>query len=141
MLHNVALDFPWLATVLSAVAAFLLGTLWYSPRVMGIRWIEGRGRSAAQIRPDSNLYIYSFLLWILCAAFYSFIAGFLEASTVADYISLASLLWVAFAMPANLLGALYTGYPFKAAAIDTAYLLAGYYLLAAVHIGLAAAGV
>jgi hypothetical protein len=32
------------------------------------------------------------------------------------------------------MGALYTGYPFEAVAIDTSYQLGGYYIFAMVHI-------
>ncbi len=33
----------WLAVIVGAVAAFLLGWLWYSPKLFGIKWAEGSG--------------------------------------------------------------------------------------------------
>ena len=56
-----------------------------------------------------------------------------EISVFHDLISLSCLLWVGFAMPPILMGAFYTGYPIKAAAIDSAYQLAGYYMFAVVY--------
>jgi len=33
----------WLAVIIGAVLAFLLGWLWYSPRMFGTKWAEGVG--------------------------------------------------------------------------------------------------
>ena len=33
----------WLATIVGAVLAFLLGWLWYSPKLFGTKWAEGVG--------------------------------------------------------------------------------------------------
>ncbi|MBT8112581.1 MAG: DUF1761 domain-containing protein [Gammaproteobacteria bacterium] len=33
----------WIAVIVSAVAAFILGWLWYSPKLFGTKWAEGVG--------------------------------------------------------------------------------------------------
>ena len=33
----------WLAVIVGAVAAFVMGWLWYSPKVFGTKWAEGLG--------------------------------------------------------------------------------------------------
>lgn len=33
----------WLAVIIGFVASFLLGWLWYSPRLFGTKWAEGAG--------------------------------------------------------------------------------------------------
>ena len=33
----------WLAVIAGAVAAFVMGWLWYSPKVFGTKWAEGLG--------------------------------------------------------------------------------------------------
>lgn len=35
----------WLAVIVGAVAAFILGWLWYSPKLFGTKWAEGAGVS------------------------------------------------------------------------------------------------
>ncbi len=35
----------WLAVVVGAVVAFLLGWLWYSPKLFGVKWAQGVGVS------------------------------------------------------------------------------------------------
>lgn len=36
-------EVSWLAVIVATVLSFMLGGLWYSPRVFGARWAEGVG--------------------------------------------------------------------------------------------------
>ena len=36
-------EVSWLAVIVATVLSFMLGGLWYSPRVFGARWAEGCG--------------------------------------------------------------------------------------------------
>ncbi|QQG36087.1 MAG: DUF1761 domain-containing protein [Micavibrio aeruginosavorus] len=132
-----AVDFPYTATLASAIGAFALGLLWYHPKVMGRRWMELRGLTADDIKVKPLQYVSTLLLWFLAAAFFSFFVDMLNISKVHEFISLACLLWVAFSMPPTVMGSLYTGVSFEAIAIDMAYQLGGYYVFAMVHIATA----
>jgi hypothetical protein len=135
MLLSVEVDF--LAVLMSGVIAFLLGTVWYHPKVMGARWMELRGLNIADTKAASPMpFVASFFLWMLSACFYSFLAGFLGIDTAAGYFCLSCLLWVAFAMPSGLMGALYSNSSVEAVAIDMAYQLGGYYVFALVHMAM-----
>lgn len=131
MLNNIDINFS--AFALSGVLAFLLGMLWYHPKILGARWVEVRGANTVSAKSPLS-FVASFFLWMLSACFYAFLAQFLGINSAAGYFCLSCLLWVAFSMPPTLMSALYTGYPFEAMAIDTSYQLGGYYLFAAVHI-------
>lgn len=133
-------DFPTLETIVSGVLAFGLGIVWYHPKVMGKRWIEARGKTIEDIHPATFPYLVSFVLWMMAACFYTFLIIIMGLESTPALICLSCLLWVAFAMPPTVMGAFYTGYPFNAVAIDSAYQLGGYYLFALAHIGLAAIG-
>ena len=140
MLGEVEINFG--AFLLSGIGAFLLGLVWYHPKILGERWTELRAAQGAQTTKMSPLpFITSFFLWTLSACFYAFLAHFLQIDTPAGYFCLSCLLWVAFSMPPTLMSALYTGYPFEAMAIDASYQLGGYYIFAAVHIVFLAAGI
>ena len=76
------------------------------------------------------------MLWMLASCFYTFLVIIMGLESSPALVCLSCLLWVAFAMPPTVMGAFYTGYPFNAVAIDSAYQLAGYYLFAVTHIGL-----
>lgn len=136
---NIEINFS--AFALSGFLAFVLGIVWYHPKILGGRWSELRGEA---LRPSFNSplpYVASFFLWMLSACFYAFLAHFLQIESAAGFFCLSCLLWVAFSMPPTLMSALYTGYPFEAMAIDTSYQLGGYYLFAAVHIAFLEMGI
>lgn len=128
------IEFPVLITFIGGFLAFALGLLWYNPKVLGKAWVEARGKFTSDTNPNHFLFVVTFMLWMLASTFYTFLSDFYVVDDVAGFLCLSSLLWVAFAMPPTIMGALYTGYPFQAVAIDSAYQLAGYYLLALAHI-------
>ena len=128
------LDIHFGAFLLSGIFAFILGVIWYHPKVMGDRWMEVRGAKKKDVAQSALPFVASLFLWLLAACFYAFLASFLEIDTASGYFALSCLLWVAFAMPPALMGSLYTDYPFEAVAIDTSYQLGGYYVFAGVHI-------
>lgn len=128
------IDINFLAVLTSGLLAFLLGVAWYHPKVMGARWMELRGKKEAEMKMASPLpFVAAFFLWMLSACFYAFLAGFLDIHTPAGYFCLSCMLWVAFAMPPNLMAGLYSGAPMEAVAIDASYQLGGYYVFALVH--------
>lgn len=129
-------NFPYIETVVAGLVAYSLGWVWYHPRVLGKKWIEARGKTLADIRPRAFFSLASFILWMVSSCFYSFLILMMGFDSSPSLICLSCLLWVAFAMPPTVMGAFYTGYPFNAVAIDSAYQLAGYYLFALVHIAL-----
>ena len=132
----------WLMpSFLSAVFAFLLGLIWYHPRILGSRWLEAREMTADEIKRGAHPFILSFPLWFLTSLFFTFMLIYMNIHTGAEIFLMSCLLWVAFAMPPIVMGSLYTGYPFAAVAIDASYQLAGYYALALTHMALKAFGV
>lgn len=140
MLNDININFA--AFTLSGLFAFLLGILWYHPKILGGRWTELRGvKNGADAKSSPLPYVASFFLWMLAACFYAFLAHFLNIDSAAGYFCLSCLLWVAFSMPPTLMSSLYTGYPFEAMAIDTSYQLGGYYIFAAVHIAFLQMGI
>jgi hypothetical protein len=118
-----------LPSFLGAVFAFVLGIVWYHPKVLGGRWLEARNLSPEDMKQQSSPFVLSFPLWFLTALFYTFLSFTLKIQAPEEIFLFSCMLWVAFAMPPIVMGSLYTGYPFNAVAIDSAYQLAGYYAL------------
>ena len=131
MLNDIQINFS--AFALSGLLAFLLGLIWYHPKVM-----RGGGIELSETQKKVNLtpltMVASFFLWLLSACFYAFLAQFLGINSAAGFFCLSCLLWVAFSMPPTLMGALYTGNSIQSMAVDAGYQLGGYYVFAAVHI-------
>lgn len=127
----------WLMpSVISGLMAFLLGLVWYHPKVLGNKWLEARGKTWADLPKSPTPFIISFPLWFLTALFFTFMVVYFHIDGTAEIFLLACLLWVAFAMPPLVMGSLYTGDPFNAVAVDASYQLAGYYVIALTHIAL-----
>ncbi len=133
-LQSILIDWV-LPSLLSGTAAFLLGIIWYHPKMLGSKWIEARGNNASGMPSfGSSQFIVTFPLWLLTSLFFTFMILYFGVETHTEIFLLACLLWVAFAMPPIVMGSLYTGYPFGAVAIDASYQLAGYYAIAIVNI-------
>ena len=125
----------WLMpSVLSALVAFLIGLVWYHPKVLGAKWAEARGKTWEEMPKSSPPFIISFPLWFLSALFFTFMIMYFHIDTPPEIFLLSCLLWVAFAMPPIVMGSLYTGDPFNAVAVDASYQLAGYYGIALTHV-------
>ena len=43
MMSELTMNVDWIAVIVGGVAAFLLGWLWYSPKLFGTKWAEGVG--------------------------------------------------------------------------------------------------
>lgn len=129
-----------LPSFLSAVVAFLLGLFWYHPRILGGKWLEAREVPADSLKRGATPFILSFPLWFLTSLFFTFMLIYMDIHGGSEVFLMACMLWVAFAMPPIVMGSLYTGYPFAAVAIDAAYQLAGYYVLAVMNIAMAKLG-
>ncbi len=116
--------------LISGVVAFLLGLVWYHPKVLGNKWLEARGKTWEELPKTPTPFIVTFPLWFLSALFFTFLVVYFNIDGAAEIFLLACLLWVAFAMPPLVMGSLYTGDPFNAVAVDASYQLAGYYSIA-----------
>lgn len=42
-MEEITTNINWIAVIVGAVLAFVLGWLWYSPKLFGIKWAEGVG--------------------------------------------------------------------------------------------------
>ncbi len=44
-MDEIILNVNWVAVIVGAIVSFLLGWLWYSPKLFGVKWAEGAGVS------------------------------------------------------------------------------------------------
>jgi len=42
-MQEITANVSWLAVIVGAVVAFVVGALWYSPKMFGTKWAEGSG--------------------------------------------------------------------------------------------------
>lgn len=90
-MQNAFASLNWIAIIVAAVSAFILGGLWYSPVMFAKRWMKESGVTEESAR-NSNLirtFGFSFIL-ALVASF--FLALFIGNDTGAAYGALAGFM-------------------------------------------------
>jgi len=125
--------FPVVETILSGFVAFVLGILWYHPKIMGEKWLEAMGRDDEKISLSPFVYVVALCLWMVSAAVYSFLAGFLTPPAIGELLGLSTFIWVGFILPAVMIGGMFIGKKLMVMAVDSSYFLAGLYLFAVIH--------
>jgi hypothetical protein len=81
----------WLAIIVAAISAFVLGSLWYSPLLFGKRWMKETGITPDQTRRTNMLMIFGLALFLsLIASF--FLAMFIGAKAGAGFGAMAGFM-------------------------------------------------
>lgn len=96
----------WLAVLAAAVSSFVVGGLWYSPRVFGKVWQRASGLSDDQLQSGHPGLVYggAFLLCLLSAAVFAMFLGPAPAPGFATAAGFAAgLCWVAASFGVNYL--------------------------------------
>lgn len=132
ILNHFPEHFSYIKTGLSAFVAFMLGILWFHPKIMGEKWAETTGYINVK-QPTPAIYFVTLLLWVLSAGVYTFLTQFLTPPTIGALLGLSTFLWVGFVLPSILISGLYLKRNFLAMAVDSSYFLAGLYLFAVIH--------
>jgi len=115
------------AVVVSALAVFLIGALWYSPLLLGRQWVAAHGYTAEKLvemrKSAAQSYAVSFLCYLLMGAVLSVLAGEAGVATVREGLRLGALCWVGFAATIGLTANLFSEKPLAAYLIDAGYQL------------------
>lgn len=132
-IFNFPEHFPTLQTVISGFVAFVLGAIWYHPKIMGGKWSAAMGQNEMHGVSSVFVYISALVLWVISASVYSFLTTFLTPPTIGALLGLSTFLWVGFILPAIMIGGMFTGKKLMVMAVDSSYFLAGLYLFAVIH--------
>ena len=117
----------------SAVAAFLLGWLWYSPIAFAKPWMRLNGFEPSDIKPTPAPFVVNTVCWIAAAAIYNVIATGLLSAGFVDFLILSIVLWLGFTFGPAVTGAMFSKKPIALVCIDTGYWLGGFVLFAVAH--------
>ena len=126
-------DFPVLQTIISALVAFILGVVWYNPKLIGEKAIEALSEQTRGYKPGAVSYVIAFLLWSMTSLIYSFLTSFLTPPTIQSLLGLSTFLWIGFILPAIMMNGLFHGKKLILMGLDSSYFLAGLYLFAVIH--------
>jgi hypothetical protein len=117
----------YLATVVAAVVAFLIGGLWYSPLLFAKRWMAAHAHTpedVARMKADApRAYGISFVGFLVMAAILQLILNHLGVHDWQAGSLWAAHIWLGFAVTIGLMANVYSGQKFSAFAIDAGYQL------------------
>jgi hypothetical protein len=131
-------DVNFIAVLLAAIIATVLGFLWYSPMVLGKPWMKEKGLTAEKLKKDQKemgkYYALSFVMSLITAYVLAHVMGlsenFFNYPALQTGLTTAFWMWLGFVMPTQLTAAIFGDKNWKLFGIDT-----GYQLVALIGIG------
>lgn len=127
MLHH-----NWLAIIVAAAVAFLIGGLWYSPMLFAKQWMAanliGADQMDAMKASAPRAYAVSVVCFLVMAFILALFIDLTTSFTVGRAMSVAFHAWLGFAATIGLTANMYSSKPLKAYFIDAGYQLV--YMLA-----------
>jgi Protein of unknown function (DUF1761) len=116
-----------LAIPVAAVAAFLIGGLWYSPLLFAKAWVAAHGHSpeklAAMQANAGRTYGLSFVAFLLMATVLSIFLKYLHVHTLQQGAGWGFHAWLGFALPLGFIAQVYSDKKFATFLIDSGYQL------------------
>ena len=117
----------YLAVLVSAVLAFAIGGLWYSPFLFANQWVNAHGFTEERVnemqKGASKAYSISLVCQVLIALAMAVIAGYLHLTAFVQGLKLGLLAWGGFALPLGLMATMFTDRKMTVFLIDTGYQL------------------
>ena len=116
-----------LSVVVAALAAWMIGALWYSPLLFAKAWVRANGytpeKLAAMQANAGRAYGGSFVAFLVMASILGLLLRHIGADSIADGAGWGFHAWLGFALPIGFTANLYSDKPAAAFLIDAGYQL------------------
>ena len=113
----------YLAVLICAIAAMMIGTVWYSV-LFGKLWVKEQGISEEELKKGFNpakTYSLTFIAHIVIAYALARLLWYVDAQSIVEGLRLAFLAWLGFTATTMLINALYSKKSMKLLLIDSGY--------------------
>jgi Protein of unknown function (DUF1761) len=114
-----------LPVVVSAVAVFVIGALWYSPILFGKQWVKAHGHTPEKLQAMrasmGRAYGVSFLCYLVMAAAMSILIGRMGIFLPIGGVKLGAVIGFGFAATIGLTANMFSEKPLAAYLIDAGY--------------------
>ena len=106
----------YLAVLVAAIVAMVIGGLWYSPMLFGNIWmrlsgLSGKDMKKAKEKGMAKSYLLTFIGSLVAACVLATLLGMIGATNLTQALQLACLLWVGFFVTSALSSVLWEGKP------------------------------
>jgi Protein of unknown function (DUF1761) len=117
-----------LPVLVSALAVFALGALWYSPLLFGKQWVAAHGHTPEKLEAmrasAGRAYAVSFFCYVVMAVAMSILIGRMNITMIEGGFKLGALLGLGFAATITLTAHMFSNKPLAAYWIDAGYQVA-----------------
>jgi hypothetical protein len=114
-----------LPVVVSALAVFAIGALWYSPVLFGKQWVAAHGFSEEKLQSmrasSGRAYAVAFLCYVVMAVAMAILIGRIGVTMVQGGVKLGALIGLGFAATISLTANVFSDKPLAAYLIDAGY--------------------
>jgi hypothetical protein len=125
-----------LPVVVSAVAVFGIGALWYSPVLFGKQWVAAHGLTDEKIQSmrasAGRAYAVTFLCQVVMAIAMSILIGRIGVTMVQGGVKLGALIGLGFAATLGLTAHMFSEKPLAAYWIDASYQVVYFIVMGAI---------
>ena len=126
----------FLAVLVAAIVAFLLGAVWYSPLLFAKQWMQIHGYTPEKLKAmqaqTKRAYAVSFASQLVLAAVMALLIAMIHMSSVIAGIKLGVLCWLGFAASIGFMANMYSDKPLKAFLLDAGYQLVYFVAMGAI---------
>ena len=129
-------DINYLAVLAAAIAAIVLGFLWYGP-LFGKQWIklmnfDKKKRSEMKNKGMGKTYVIMVVGTLVTSYVLAHFVDYLDATNVAGALTAAFWIWLGFVATVILGGVLWEGKPWKLYFLNAAYYLVNLAVMASI---------
>jgi len=114
-----------LPVVVSAIAVFVIGALWYSPALFGKQWVKAHGYTEEKIQQmragASRAYAVSFVCYLVMAVAMSILIGRIGVTVLQGGVKLGALIGAGFVAMSALTANMFSEKPLSTWLIDAGY--------------------
>ncbi len=128
-------DVNYIAIVVAAIAAFAAGMVWYSPMIMGKKYMKVMGKSEKDMKKEmkgmNGAMVKGFIMNLLMAYILATLFGITGVYTLMDGLQGAFWIWLGFVATT-----LYGAVIWEKKSMDWFIISAGHYLVAMLVMGI-----
>ncbi len=117
----------YLAILISSIAAFAIGAIWYSPALFFKPWSAAVGKSEEDLKKGVSpfSYVVTFLAWFVAVYVLARIFWHAGVHDMVSGLRLTFLCWLGFGAAANLIHIIFEGKKYQLWIINWGYILIG----------------
>ena len=127
-------DLNWIAVVVATAIPMVVGALWYSPLLLGGRWMRTLGKTPEDLRGGARTaYLLATVASFVISYTVARIARWAEVEDLWSGALLGVLLWFGFVATTSAVNAIFSQRPRDLWAIEAGYFLVSLLLIGALH--------